>query len=110
MNATQDIKNEINSYIKVFGALAVLTVVTVAVASLKFSIGLAVLVAMVIATVKGSLVASFFMHLAHEKKLIYLLLFITLVFLMSLLFITFGTIGDQVGVKIVPESISSGVH
>ena len=110
MNATQDIKNEINSYIKVFGALGVLTVVTVAVASLKFSIGLAVLVAMVIATVKGSLVASFFMHLAHEKKLIYLLLFITLVFLMSLLFITFGTIGDQVGVKIVPESISSGVH
>ena len=110
MNATQDIKNEINSYIKVFGALAVLTVVTVAVASLKFSIGLAVLVAMVIATVKGSLVASFFMHLAHEKKLIYLLLCITLVFLMSLLFITFGTIGDQVGVKIVPESISSGVH
>ena len=110
MNATQDIKNEINSYIKVFGALAVLTVVTVAVASLKFSIGLAVLVAMVIATVKGSLVASFFMHLAHEKKLIYLLLFITLVFLTSLLFITFGTIGDQVGVKIVPESISSGVH
>ena len=110
MNATQDIKNEINSYIKVFGAVAVLTVVTVAVASLKFSIGLAVLVAMVIATVKGSLVASFFMHLAHEKKLIYLLLFITLVFLMSLLFITFGTIGDQVGVKIVPESISSGVH
>ncbi len=68
MNATQDIKNEINSYIKVFGALAVLTVVTVAVASLKFSIGLAVLVAMVIATVKGSLVASFFMHLAHEKN------------------------------------------
>ena len=110
MNATQDIKNEINSYIKVFGALAVLTVVTVAVASLKFSIGLAVLVAMVIATVKGSLVASFFMHLAHEKKLIYLLLFITLVFLMSLLFITFGTIGNQVGVEIFPESISSGVH
>jgi len=48
--------------------------------------------------------------LAHEKKLIYLFLLITLVFLMSLFFITFGTIGDQVGVKIVSESISSGVH
>ena len=110
MDATQDIKKEISSYMKVFGALAVLTIVTVAVGSLKFGIGLAVVIAMVIATVKGSLVASFFMHLAHEKKLIYLFLFITLVFLMSLFFITFGTIGDQVGVKIVPESISSGVH
>ena len=110
MDATQDIKKEISGYMKVFGALAVLTVVTVAVGSLKFGIGLAVVIAMVIATVKGSLVASFFMHLAHEKKLIYLLLCITLVFLMSLFFITFGTIGDQVGVKIVPESISSGVH
>ena len=110
MDATQDIKKEISGYMKVFGALAVLTIVTVAVGSLKFGIGLAVVIAMVIATVKGSLVASFFMHLAHEKKLIYLLLCITLVFLMALFFITFGTIGDQVGVKIVPESISSGVH
>ena len=110
MDATQDIKKEISGYMKVFGALAVLTIVTVAVGSLKFGIGLAIVIAMVIATVKGSLVASFFMHLAHEKKLIYLLLCITLVFLMALFFITFGTIGDQVGVKIVPESISSGVH
>jgi hypothetical protein len=38
------------------------------------------------------------------------MLVITLVFLLSLFFITFGTIGDQVGVEIVPESVSSGVH
>ena len=110
MDTTQDIKKEISGYMKIFGALAVLTIVTVAVSLLKVGIGLAVFIAMVIATVKGSLVASFFMHLAREKKLIYLFLLITLVFLMSLFFITFGTIGDQVGVKIVSESISSGVH
>lgn len=110
MDATQDIKKEISLYMKVFGALGVLTVVTVAVASLEVGIGLAVIIAMVIATAKGSLVASFFMHLAHEKKLIYLLLLLTLVFLMALFFITFGTIGDQVGVRIVPEGVSSGVH
>ena len=110
MDTTQDIKKEISGYMKIFGALAVLTIVTVAVSFLKVGIGLAVFIAMVIATVKGSLVASFFMHLAHEKKLIYLFLLITLGFLMSLFFITFGTIGDQVGVKIVSESISSGVH
>ena len=67
MDTTQDIKKEISGYMKIFGALAVLTIVTVAVSFLKVGIGLAVFIAMVIATVKGSLVASFFMHLAHEK-------------------------------------------
>ncbi|MEE2876368.1 MAG: cytochrome C oxidase subunit IV family protein [Candidatus Neomarinimicrobiota bacterium] len=110
MDSTPDIKKEINLYIKVFGTLAVLTVLTVAAAYLDVGIGLAVIIAMIIATTKGSLVASFFMHLAHEKKLIYLMLVITLVFLLSLFFITFGTIGDQVGVEIVPEGVSSGVH
>lgn len=110
MDSAQDIKNEINIYLKVFGALGVLTVLTVAVAYLKVGIGLAVLIAMIIAITKGTLVVGFFMHLLHEKKLIYLILIITLVFLMSLFFITFGTIGDQVGEKIVPESVSSGIH
>ena len=50
------------------------------------------------------------MHLAHEKGLIYLTLMITLVCLLALFFITFGTIGDQVGVEIVTEGVSSGVH
>ena len=110
MGSASDIKKEINLYLKVFGALAVLTVLTVAAAYLDVGIGLAVIIAMIIATTKGSLVASFFMHLAHEKKLIYLMLVITLVFLLALFFITFGTIGDQVGVEIVPEGVSSGVH
>ncbi len=78
MDSTSDIKKEINLYLKVFGALAVLTVLTVAVAYLEVGIGMAVVIAMIIATTKGSLVASFFMHLAHEKKLIYLMLVITL--------------------------------
>ena len=80
-------------------------------APLSFSVlALAILIAMIIATAKGTLVVGFFMHLLHEKKMIYLILIITLVFLMSLFFITFGTIGDQVGVKIVSESDSSGIH
>ena len=110
MDSTQDVKKEINLYLKVFGALGVLTVFTVAVAYLNVGIGLAILIAMIIATAKGTLVVGFFMHLLHEKKMIYLILIITLVFLMSLFFITFGTIGDQVGVKIVSESDSSGIH
>ena len=110
MDSTQDVKNEINLYLKVFGSLGVLTVFTVAAAYLNVGIGLAILIAMIIAAAKGTLVVGFFMHLLHEKKMIYLILIITLVFLMSLFFITFGTIGDQVGVKIVSESVSSDIH
>ena len=110
MGSASEIKKEINLYLNVFGALAVLTVLTLAAAYLDVGIGLAVIIAMIIATTKGSLVATFFMHLAHEKGLIYLTLIITLVCLLALFFITFGTIGDQVGVEIVTEGVSSGVH
>ncbi|MBF88176.1 MAG: hypothetical protein CMG75_00690 [Candidatus Marinimicrobia bacterium] len=110
MDSSQEIKNEINLYLKVFIGLGILTVFTIAVAYLNVGIGLAILIAMIIATAKGTLVVGFFMHLLHEKKIIYLILIITLVFLIALFFITFGTIGDQVGVKIVSESVSSGIH
>ena len=110
MGSASEIKKEINLYLKEIRALAVLTVLPVAAAYLDVGIGLAVIIAMIIATTKGSLVASFFMHLAHEKGLIYLTLIITLVCLLALFFITFGTIGDQVGVEIVTEGVSSGVH
>ena len=49
MDSTSDIKKEINLYLKVFGALAVLTVLTVAVAYLDVGMGLAVAIAMIIA-------------------------------------------------------------
>ncbi len=62
------IKKHVKVYWMVFGALAVLTVVTVSAASLKVSVGVAVFIAMAIAVTKGSLVASFFMHLMFDKN------------------------------------------
>lgn len=73
-------------YLAVFAALAVLTVVTVAVSYLHLPITGAVFVALAIATVKAGLVATFFMHLKGERALIYGLLAMTLVF-MGFLFI-----------------------
>ncbi len=57
-----DLKKHVKTYWIVFGALAVLTVVTVSAASLEVSVGLGIFIAMAIAVTKGSLVASFFMH------------------------------------------------
>ena len=46
---------------------------------------LAVTVALAVATIKGTLVACYFMHLVSEKKLIYAVLVLTVVFFAVLL-------------------------
>jgi cytochrome c oxidase subunit 4 len=63
----------------------VLTVVTVAISYLDLSVPMAVSVALIVATIKGSLVACYFMHLISEKKLIYAVLVLTVVFFVALL-------------------------
>jgi cytochrome c oxidase subunit 4 len=69
----------------VFVALMVLTIITVAVSYLHLSTPLAVTVALVVATIKGGLVAGFFMHLVSEKKLILAVLILTVAFFVVLL-------------------------
>lgn len=66
----EDIKKHVRIYITVFGALAVLTIVTVAVGYLDLPIIPALVVGLTIATIKGALVAGYFMHLITEKRLI----------------------------------------
>jgi cytochrome c oxidase subunit IV len=72
-----DIDKHVRVYITVFVALMGLTLITVAVSYLHLSTPMAVAVALFIATIKGSLVACYFMHLISEKKLIYAVLGIT---------------------------------
>lgn len=58
----------LSTYLGVWGALVVLTVITVAVS--RFDFGSAnTVVAMVVATIKASLVALIFMHLLYDNKL-----------------------------------------
>jgi cytochrome c oxidase subunit 4 len=80
-----DIDRHVRVYITVFVALMVLTIVTVAVSYLDLSVPLAVTVALLVATVKGSLVACYFMHLISEKKLIYAVLAVTFAFFIALM-------------------------
>ena len=81
------IRKQTRIYVGVFIALAVGTVLTVAVSYLHMPVALAILVALVIASFKGSLVAAFFMHLSHERKLIYWVLLLTVIFFIALMFI-----------------------
>ena len=72
-----DIDRHVRIYITVFVALMVLTIVTVAVSRFHLPVPIAVTVALIVATIKGSLVACYFMHLISEKKLIYAVLALT---------------------------------
>ena len=80
-----DIDRHVRVYITVFVALMVLTIVTVAVSRFHFPVPIAVTVALLVATVKGSLVACYFMHLISEKKLIYAVLVLTALFFVALM-------------------------
>jgi cytochrome c oxidase subunit 4 len=55
-------------YAKILATLLALTVITVLAAGVNFGSG-NVVIALVIASIKGSLVALFFMHLRHEKPM-----------------------------------------
>tara|TARA_B100001094_G_scaffold174507_1_gene168750 strand:+ start:4183 stop:4563 length:381 start_codon:yes stop_codon:yes gene_type:complete len=70
---SNDIQHHINVYKKVFIALLILTVLTVAASYFEFGgiVWLAIGVGLAIATLKGYLVAANFMHLNDEKPIIY---------------------------------------
>jgi cytochrome c oxidase subunit 4 len=91
------IRKETRGYILVFAALLVLTVVTVAAWRFQLPPAATVLVALFIATVKGSLVAGWFMHLLSERRLIYYLLLLTVVFFVALMFLPLGSDADSIG-------------
>src|SRR5688572_7833837 len=80
-----DIDKHVRVYITVFVALMVLTIITVAISYLDLSVPIAVTVALLVATIKGALVAGYFMHLVSEKKLIYAVLALTVAFFVALL-------------------------
>ncbi len=85
------VKEHLRVYVMVFVALAVLTVVTVAISYLQLSTALAITVALVVATVKASLVAGYFMHLLSEEKVILWLLLLCAAFLVFLFALPLGT-------------------
>jgi cytochrome c oxidase subunit 4 len=81
----EEIRHHVAVYRRVFLGLGVLTAATVAVSYLRLPVVAAILVALFIATFKGSLVAGFFMHLAGERRIIFWVLALTVFFFLFLL-------------------------
>ena len=96
--SVEAMQRETRGYVLVFVALMALTVITVAISRLHVeSLLLAVGAALLIAVVKGSLVACYFMHLISERKLIYWVLLLTVVFFVVLMFLPLSGHLDSTG-------------
>jgi cytochrome c oxidase subunit 4 len=89
MNTHKEIFNYRTPVI-VFSALILLTLLTVATSSLALGETGSIMLAMFIASVKGSLVLIFFMHLNHEPLIFKLFVALAFVTLATLFVLTFA--------------------
>ena len=93
-----DVDRQVRIYVTVFVALMALTVMTVAVSYLHLPVPMAVAVALLVATIKGTLVACYFMHLIAERRLIYIVLIVTVAMFIPLLLLPVFTQANGYGV------------
>ncbi len=84
MHMTDVVAVRVRTYLVVFGALLFLTLATVAVSRLAMPAAPTIVLGLAIAAVKASLVAVFFMHLTHERGMVFIALALTAVFCAAL--------------------------
>ncbi|HWW82929.1 MAG TPA: cytochrome C oxidase subunit IV family protein, partial [Vicinamibacterales bacterium] len=102
-----EVRKTVRTYLTVGALLFLGTAITVAANRLQLVVPLAITVALIIATVKGSMVASVFMHLSHEKKWVYGALLLTVAFFVVLMLVPLLTISDTIGSPLVPGGVAS---
>src|ERR1700741_3528692 len=90
------VKKSVRSYMTVFAMLMVFTVITVAVSRIHFAVPIAIGTALIIAAMKGAMVAGVFMHLSHERQAIYGTLILTVIFFLVLMFVPLFTVMDRI--------------
>ncbi len=106
----EDVRKHVRVYMMVFAALAVLTVVTVLVSYLDVSTYPALIIALFIAIVKGSLVAAYFMHLISEKRVVMWVLITTVIFLICMFILFIASLADQEQLVTVVSSVLDRVN
>jgi caa(3)-type oxidase subunit IV len=105
-------RKTIKLYIAIGVALLIFTGITVGVNGLHLAVPAAITVALIIAITKGSMVASVFMHLSHERRWIYGSLILTVLFFIVLMSLPLFTTLDGIGtpIKAVPAAEHGAGH
>src|SRR4029077_7696786 len=94
------IRKQVRTYMMIGAALFVFTGITVAVNQIHLAVPLAITVALIIATMKGSMGVAVFMHLNHERKWIYGALILTVIGFIILMTVPMFTTMDHIGTPI----------
>ena len=90
----QDVAKHVRGYLIIGGTLIIGTVLTVLASYIDLGHHYNVILALIIATAKASLVALFFMHLISERAMIYSVLAFTAFFCAGMMFLTLGAYAD----------------
>jgi cytochrome c oxidase subunit 4 len=80
-----EMRKHVRIYMIVFASLMVLTLVTVGVSYLDLPTPAAIGLALIVASIKGTLVACYFMHLISERKLVLVIMALTVFFFVGVL-------------------------
>ena len=88
MSDHSDVSKHVRGYLIVGGTLLLGTILTVLASYVDLGHHWNIILALVIATVKASLVMLFFMHLISERQMIYLVLAFTVFFFVGLMYLT----------------------
>lgn len=94
MSDHSDVSKHVRGYLIIGGTLIIGTVLTVLASYVDLGHSWNIVLALIIATAKASLVALYFMHLISEKQLIYTVLGFTAFFFLGLMFLTIGAYAD----------------
>jgi caa(3)-type oxidase subunit IV len=108
--STDDIRKHVRTYWMIGAALYVFTVITVAVNQVELAVPFAITVALIVASIKGYMVASVFMHLNHEKKWVYWVLLMTVGGFLVLMTVPIFTLMDTIGNEVVGEASTGAAH
>ena len=94
-DSAEEIQKSVKKYLFIGALLIVFTGITVALSYVELPThSLNILVGMIVATIKAAMVALIFMHLNHERPLIYKVLAFTTVFVLALFLLFVFTSGD----------------
>ena len=102
------VKKSVRTYMMIGAALLVFTGITVAANYLHLPVPAAITLALIIASIKASMVAAVFMHLNHEKQWIYGALVLTVAFFVVLLSVPLFTTKDTFGVHLAGPAAGHG--
>jgi cytochrome c oxidase subunit 4 len=107
---SEAIKKNVRMYWLIGGALYAFTVITVAINQIHLAIPFAITLALIVAIIKGSMVAAVFMHLSHEKQWIYGALLLTVAFFVVLMTIPIFTTMDTIGTPTPQPAAAAAEH